>query len=282
MSLMMCTQLRRASIERRIYAPEPPAETGGGYAARPAHARLPRRRFGGQSLARLLDSPKPALMTFRRFATLLPLVVIAACSSPAPAPAPSPAPAAPEPFAYADVWTRNAGVTLRRDSGSVALPYVSMRLQVLRADTAGLLVVRCIVCPMPVDGTVRREDVIYRPADLSLAAGDSLAEFVLALREAAKRRDVAALRAVMSPGFVHVPAGPDGILEALGYWQSMAYRPIEQLPALLDRGVARVPGTEVWAAPPAFGAQVGYQGPRAGFRRVGGRWQWIFLSRGGM
>jgi hypothetical protein len=223
-------------------------------------------------------------MRFRRAAALL-AATLAACSPRAPAPAPPPpVPLAPEPepLPYTDVWTRAAGVTLLRDSASVALPYASMRLQVLRVDTADLLLVRCIVCPLPVDGRVRRGDVLYRPGDLAAAAADSLPRFVLALRDAAKRRDLTALRAVMSPAFVHAADGPDGVLEALGYWQSMAYRPVDALPPLLDRGVARVPGTDVWAAPPAFATQTGYAGLRAGFRRVGGRWQWIFLHHGGI
>ncbi|MDB4947546.1 MAG: hypothetical protein JWM27_195 [Gemmatimonadetes bacterium] len=198
---------------------------------------------------------------------------------PPAAPAPVAAPA-PEPFPYADVWTRAPGVVLVRDSGSGVLPYASMRLQVLRADTADLLRVRCITCPVPMDGRVRRGDLVYRPADLATASADSLSAFILAFREAVKRRDLAALRAVMSPTFVHAADGPDGVLEAVSRWQEEAYRPLDALPALLDRGVAQVPGTDLWAAPPPFVTRSGYQQLRAGFRRVNGRWTWMFLVRG--
>ena len=219
----------------------------------------------------------------RRTFALVPLLasaLLTGCGgrvAPPVAPAPAPAEA---PFPYADVWTRHGGVVLQRDSAGVTLPYASMRLQVLRVDSADLLLVRCIVCPVPVDGRVRRGEVLYEPRSPSAAATDSLAEFVLAIREAARRHDVPALRAVMAPGFVHATDGPDGVLSAVHAWEDMAFRTLDRVPGLLDRGVAPVPEAELWAAPPAFVTQTGYQQLRAGFRRVGGRWQWVFLVQG--
>jgi hypothetical protein len=218
-------------------------------------------------------------------AILLPLatLTLASCGPRTPpAPAPAPVPVAAPVFAHADVWTRTAGVALQRDSGeAVVVPHGSMRLQVLRADTGGMLRVRCLVCVVPVDGRVRMADVVYEPRSPAEAATDSLAVFVLAIREAARRHDVPGLRAVMSPSFVHAADGPDGILEAVGAWEAYAYRVLDRVPGLLDRGVVPVPGTDLWTAPPASAAATGYPQLRAGFRRRGTRWEWIYLLQGG-
>lgn len=221
-----------------------------------------------------------------RSRTVLPLalVLVGGCTGaarPVPAPAaPAPAPVEATAPAPAYVWTRDPGVALRGDSGAVVLPYLATRLEVVRDDSAGLLV-RCSVCPEPAVGLVARDSVVVphpgrTPAQ---AAEGGLAEFVLAVREAALRRDLPALRAVMSPRFVHDVNGRDGPVETLAWWEAERYRSLDHLPRLLDRGVAALGDAPVWAAPPEF--VQGYGGLRAGFRQVRGRWEWAFLVQDG-
>lgn len=221
----------------------------------------------------------------RRPALLALLVLAAAACGGPPAPRPLPAPP-PQPRPEAvprDVWTREPGVRLAGDSATApgtTLPYAAMRLEVIRADSARFLV-RCSVCPRPATGWVARESVLSAAATPALAAAGTLAEFALAVRAAASRRDVQALRAVMSPRFVHDPDGRDGTVEALGDWQAERYRRLDRLPFLLDRGLATVEDTDVWAAPPDYATLPGYQDLRAGFRRTrAGRWEWVFYVQG--
>ena len=221
--------------------------------------------------------PRPLLLA------LLLLASVACGGRPAPVPPPPRPPAAPAlPPPPRDVWTRDAGVRLRPDSAGVpaTLPYAAMRLEVIRADSAAFLV-RCATCRTPAVGWVPRDSVVHSPGTPAAAAGGELSEFVLAVRAAAQRRDLSALRAVMSPRFVHDPDGRDGIVEAVGDWQAERFRRLDRLPFLLDRGVATVEGTELWAAPPEFATVPGYQELRAGFRRTPqGRWEWVFYVQG--
>ena len=62
---------------------------------------------------------------------------------------------------------------------------------------------------------------------------------------------------------------------------SEQYRTLDRMPFVLDRGVATVVGTPVWAAPPDYAADSRYGDLRAGFRRGPQGWEWIFLVRGG-
>ncbi|HET6231689.1 MAG TPA: hypothetical protein VFE05_16565 [Longimicrobiaceae bacterium] len=204
------------------------------------------------------------------------------CGAPraVPAPAPAPAPAVHQAFGYAMAWTRTAGVALRGDSGSVAIPYASMRLDAYDSDSASIAV-RCWACPGSPVGRVDKSDVVYQPKSPAEAASGDLAEFVLAVREAARRHDVDALRPVLSPRFVHATDGPDGVLEALAFWQSEGFRSLDAVVAVLDRGVVEVQGMGVQAAPPAYALRPGYGALRAGFQRTGGRWQWVFLVHNG-
>ena len=128
-----------------------------------------------------------------------------------------------------------------------------------------------------------RESVVYLPQDPAAAARLELADFALAVRDAANRRDVEALRGVMSRDFVHT-LGPVelGVLETLAQWAREDYRQLDRLPFLLDRGIAAVPGTLVWAAPPEFAYQAGYGDLRAGFRRGADGWEFVFLVRSGL
>lgn len=210
------------------------------------------------------------------------LVLLCACAAPRPAPPPAPpAPPPPPPFPYTTVWTREAATALRPDSAGAAvpaLPNAFTRLEVLRSDSASLYV-RCVVCTPRGEGWVEKARVVFEARTPALAAHGDLAEFLLAVRAAAARRDVAALRPVMSPQFTHSLGGADGVVEALGRWEQEGFRRLDRLPWLLDRGVA-TPDGAVWAAPPAWVADRAYRDLRAGFRREGNRWEWIFLVPG--
>lgn len=178
------------------------------------------------------------------------------------------------------MWTRAPATELRPDSagvrGTVANAFT--RLEVLRSDSSSLYV-RCVVCTPRVEGWVETEGVVFEPRAPAQAADGELADFLLAVRDAASRRDVAALRAVMGRGFTHSFAGGDGVVEALGRWEQEGFRRLDRLPFLLDRGVATPDGT-IWAAPPAWVTDRAYSDLRAGFRREGGRWEWVFLVPG--
>jgi hypothetical protein len=156
-----------------------------------------------------------------------------------------------------------------------------MRLQVLRVDSAELLV-RCLVCRGAPTGVLPRASVVHElraPAD---AAKLELADFVLAVREAARLRDYESLRAMMSRDFVYSLDDAEGVLEALAGWQGRRTGDLQRLPALLDRGIMSVGPGGVWAAPPEFVTQRGYNDLRAGFRRGPNGWQFIFLVRPGL
>jgi hypothetical protein len=73
--------------------------------------------------------------------------------------------------------------------------------------------------------------------------------------------------------------GGGGPANAFNRWRFEGFRTLDQLAPLLDRGLATFDG-EIWSAPPEFVTQDGYMGLRAGFRRVDGRWQWIYLVAG--
>ncbi len=211
---------------------------------------------------------------------LLPLLLLAAAAcAPRPAPrppAPPPPPAAP-PFPHATVWTRGEGTPVRVDSArTAAIPRLFTRLEVLGSDSAALRV-RCVVCAPQVEGWVEKRSVVYETLAPDAAAQGELAGFLLAVRAAAARHDVAALRPVLSRSFTSSlePTG-EGIIETLHRWEQERYRSLDRLPALLDAGVASRDG-RIWAAPQAYLATPGYPGLRAGFRRGGTRWEWVFL-----
>jgi hypothetical protein len=172
-------------------------------------------------------------------------------------------------------------VQLRTDAGGATIPFVAMRLEVLRADSAELRV-RCVHCAGVPEGWVPRGSVVHQPRTPVEAARLDLAEFVLAIRDAAARQDVQALRPVMARDFVHT-LGPleMGLLETFAAWEREQYRSLDRLPFLLDRGVATLPGTPVWAAPPEYAADLRFGDLRAGFRRGPSGWEWIFLVRNG-
>ena len=231
----------------------------------------------------------------RRFAVLIVCAFLAACGGPRPPARVAPVVLPPPPevidttpppppviVANQSVWTRDAGTLLRGETDGVRLPFIFMRLDVLRADTTDLLV-RCVHCPGAPQGWISRQSEVHYVRPRSDPRKLELADLVLAVRQAASQRDVEALRRLMSREFVHT-LGPleMGLLETFAAWEREGYRTVDRLPFILDRGVATVPGTPVWAAPPEYAAQLGYQDVRAGFRRGTDGWEWIFLVRDGM
>ncbi|HEX2204236.1 MAG TPA: hypothetical protein VHG91_13090, partial [Longimicrobium sp.] len=188
----------------------------------------------------------------------------------------APVPEAPAPAT--EVWTREPGVVLRGDAGPVTLPYLFTRLTILRADSAGLLV-QCAHCRGQPIGRVDTAKVVSRVREPRDAQPLDLADFALAVREAARRRDYEALRGVMTPDFVHSLTGGEGALPAIGAWRAHRFNDLALFPSLLDRGIANVAGGAIWAAPPDYAGALGYRDLRAGFRRGARGWEWIFLVR---
>ncbi len=225
----------------------------------------------------------PALMTrFVRCAALWMLLGSVACIAPRP-PAPPPTPVVPEPpapppFAYDTVWVGSEGASLRTDAAPPIVLRPFVRLEVAGADSARLRV-RCTVCTRPAEGWVNRDAVVFEPIDPAVAASGDLAEFVLAVRQAAGRRDLDALRSAMAPGFTHSFGRASGRLEAIAGWERERFAALDRLPALLDRGLVPRAG-QLWVAPPEYVERPDYVGWRAGFRREGERWVWMFLVRG--
>ncbi|HSU14042.1 hypothetical protein [Longimicrobium sp.] len=197
--------------------------------------------------------------------------------APVPPPAPPPPPATPA-FTAAEVWTAQPGVVLRGDSSSTTLPWMFMRLAVVRVDSSEL-VVRCMVCRGFPQGRVPRDRVVYEVRGVADAQKLELPDFALAVRDAARRRDLEALRRVMSRDFVYSLDYPEGVLEAMAAWQGRRSGDIERLPGLLDRGIVSTGGGGIWAAPPEFVTQRGYADLRAGFRRGPNGWELTFLVR---
>jgi hypothetical protein len=220
-----------------------------------------------------------------RFAPLLPLLLATACVAP-PAPLPTtPTPVVavePPPPPPAVAWTREPGTPMRVEGAAdVVLPYLFMRVEVLQPDSAEWLV-RCAWCLGQPIGRVSPEALVWEAPAPRLAAALSLAEFALAVRTAASARDLEALRPVMAGDFVHSLAPTEGgVLGAVDAWQRTAFAQLDRMPFLMDRGIAAVGTSPVWAAPPAFATEPGYGDVRAGFRRGTGGWEWAFLVRSG-
>ena len=210
------------------------------------------------------------------------LALLAASCTPPPRPAPAPppppaGPPPPPPFTATEVWTSQPGVVLRGETASTTLPWAFMHLLVVRVDSAEL-VVRCAVCAGGPVGRVRRDRVTHQVRTPLQARDLELADFALAVREAARRKDFPALRAVMARDFTWSLTYPDGALEAVSAWQSYRASDLERLPGLLDRGIVSTTGG-VWAAPPEFATVRGYNDLRAGFRRGANGWEFSFLVR---
>lgn len=214
-------------------------------------------------------------------ATSLPvlLVLLLSCAAPPPPPPepePEPAPVV-EPFPDRFVWTAAPETSLRLEGRRTTVPHLFTRLEVMEPLPDGMLRVRCPTCEEGLEGVVSREDVVHGNAVPVLAAEEGLAEFLLAIRQAADRRDMTALRPVLSPWFTHSVEAPHGAGPAIIQWRREGYRSIDRLPTFLDRGVATRDGS-LWMSPPEFLNDPRYSGPRAGFERdEEGRWVWLFL-----
>jgi hypothetical protein len=228
----------------------------------------------------------------RRIAAAVALLALAACgpartAPPPPAPveveaAPLLVPPPPPPLAAgSSVWTRDPGAVLLVDTSGTTLPYLFMRLEVLEVDSARLRV-RCVPCADGAEGWIARSAVIHLAPAPYDAVHLELADFALAVRQAAVERDIRSLRRVMSREFSHQlsPLEP-GLLETFAAWEAENFHALDRLPFLLDRGIAAVPATTIWAAPPEFATTPAYADLRAGFRRGPDGWEWIFLVRDG-
>jgi hypothetical protein len=218
----------------------------------------------------------PTLMLQR----VLPLLILTACSS-SPPPAPAPEPVAPPfEFPHPSVWTTRPGVEIRIDTVLAAdIPRPFSRLDVIAADSTGAEV-RCVPCGEPLQGRVAWSDLVYEAGTPAAAAHGTIAEFALAIRDAAQRRDLEALRSVMARDFTYALIGPPGREMALAAWAAEGFLALDLVPQLLDRGLATRDGN-LWAAPAEHLEELGYQGYRLGFRASpDGRWEWIFLIRG--
>ena len=122
-------------------------------------------------------------------------------------------------------------------------------------------------------------EVVFEPLSPAAAAERDLASFALAVRDAAGRRDVRALRPVMAPDFTFSFVGLQGAEAALVAWAAEGFQSLERVPALLDRGLA-TRDSLLWTAPPEHFERLDYRGFRLGFRRLPeGRWEWVFLVR---
>lgn len=203
-------------------------------------------------------------------------------------PAPQPIPMEPDSvaalpaeiaFPHPTVWTAFRDVAVRGDSLVTVVPRTLTALEVLRADSEGILV-RCARCPREPVGWVLHREVLHTPLEPAVAAYGTLGEFALAVRDAAARGDTAALRHVMAPDFTFSFIGAQGVAQAIAGWASDDLSTLSRVPGLLDHGLVPGPGG-IWAAPPEFMETLGYHGLRLGFRRtVNGVWEWLFLLRG--
>lgn len=167
------------------------------------------------------------------------------------------------------------------DSAAIALPYPFTRLDVTGSDSLGHFIVTCTYCPQPVSGSVRPDDVVYEVHAPAEAATGSLAEFALAIRDAAAWRRIDSLSVVMVEDFTFGLSSQRDRGIALIAWERESYRNLDQVPRLLDAGLVQI-GKDFWVAPEPYALQPGYQGLRLGFERNAstGRWEWLFLVKG--
>jgi hypothetical protein len=193
---------------------------------------------------------------------------------------PEPDPEPLQPFPFAQVWSSKPGLGLVDEFGSVqSIPRLFTRFETLGRDSRGVLV-RCDVCLQPLSGYIDEDLLTFVHLAPEVSAWGSLAEFALSVRDAAEKRDLAALRPVMAPDFSYSFVGEQIPEMALEVWRSEEFAMLDLVPRLLDRGLDTRDG-RVWSAPPEFVHQLGYQGPRLGFRqRAEGRWEWLYLIKG--
>jgi hypothetical protein len=218
-----------------------------------------------------------------RTALLLTLILLAAgCASRRAAPvqpAPEPEPAPSIVYAHETVWTADEHAVLHLADGRTFTPHPVTRLDVIGADSLGVRV-RCTGCAAPVEAWVDTLHLVHTARTPAEAAAGTLADFALAVRAAAERRDLDALLPVMTPGFSYSLTRPASRVDAAAEWRREDLARLGRVPALLDRGLATRDG-RTWTAPAEFVTDRSYRGPRTGFQRVEGRWQWMFFVPGG-
>lgn len=204
-------------------------------------------------------------------------VLTTACAAPPPPPPPE-APPRYE-FAHTRVWTAYPAVAIRGDSVTATVPRPFTALAVQDADSVWITVT-CESCEGAPSGRVRHDEVLYDPKAPTEAAYGSMAEFALAVRDAAERADLLALAPVMAEDFTFSLVGLQGAGRARAAWAADGFEVLSRVPELLDRGLSRA-GAGLWVAPPEYLENPAYHGLRIGFRRsAGGAWQWLFLVRG--
>lgn len=211
---------------------------------------------------------------------LLSIMVLGGCAPSAPSPAAPIHEPVIHPVDFAAAWTARDGVTLLQGEGDGTYflrPFT--RLTVIGGERGGLRV-RCESCPWPVEAILASRDLIYTSLPPEIAAWGTLAEFAHAIRTAAESHDLDLLRPVMNPDFSFSLVGPQTPTAAFEVWRSEGFVSLDELPDLLDQGLA-TRDSVIWSAPPAYTADLYYRGSRIGFRRrADGRWEWLFLMAG--
>ncbi len=184
------------------------------------------------------------------------------------------------PFLHTVAWSAVPNLRLDGDGGvDLWIPTLFTRLEVERTDSLGVRV-SCEVCDPAISGYATERDLVADVLPPEIAAWGTFPEFLLSIRDAAARRDLGALRPVMTPDFTSSFFGIQNPEAAFATWQAEGYASLDELPALLDQGVA-TRDSLLWSTPPAFVTEIDYQGLRSGFRRLAdGRWAWLYLVRG--
>ena len=183
------------------------------------------------------------------------------------------------PFPVEVVWTARAEVPLDTGLRRIAIERIFQRLDVVERDSIGLRV-RCGGCPASPEGYVEEEDILYEAVPPGVAMWGELPDFALAIREAAARRDLEALRPVMAPEFTFAFVGQQNPAAALDVWRAEGFTSLDRLIELLDGGLATRDG-DIWVAPAEFVEVPGYRGIRTGMRQAAdGRWEWLYLIAG--
>lgn len=172
-------------------------------------------------------------------------------------------------------------VAVRHNGSATAIPRPLMRLDVDGWAADGTLQVACAYCEGEVRGSVPSGDVVWEPALPTEAVQGTIAEFALAVREAAAWRRVEELVPVMAADFTFGFSAQRDRALAPRAWEWEGYRSLDQVPRLIDEGLVSI-GQDFWVAPVAYAERPGYTGLRLGFRRdpETGGWEWLFLVRG--
>ncbi len=183
------------------------------------------------------------------------------------------------PFLHTVAWSAVPNLRLVGYGGvDLWIPTLFTRLEVEGNDSLGVRV-WCAVCEPMIAGYATERDLVADVLPPEVSAWGTFPEFLLAIRDAAARHDLEALRPVMTPDFTSSFFGIQNPDAAFATWRADDFWSLDELPALLDQGVA-TRDSLLWSTPPAFVADMDYQGLRSGFRRrADGRWEWLYLVR---